>query len=200
MRTGLLTAILVSAPLVVLVGQQERQLLQPGASVRVSHSYICNKSAAGANSCGVVSSGAPTRATGTLLRLDADTLALTLAGAETLVLPRTSITKLEVSRGRKSRVGAGIGYGALAGSATGALGGLIVCGDCRGLSESSGGGTALFAVGGAVLGVVLGSVVGGIIGASHSGDRWEQVPSNRWRLSAAPRSHGGFALGLSVAF
>ena len=94
MRTGSLTAILVSAPLAVLVGQQERQLLQPGASIRVSHSYICHKSAAGANSCGVVSSGAPTRATGTLLRLDADTLALTLAGAETLVLPRTSITKL----------------------------------------------------------------------------------------------------------
>ena len=74
------------------------------------------------------------------------------------------------------------------------------CGGCRGLSESSGGGTALFAVGGAVLGVVVGSVVGGIIGASHSGERWEQVPANRWRLSAAPRPHGGFALGLSVAF
>ena len=52
----------------------------------------------------------------------------------------------------------------------------------------------------AVISSVLGSVVGGIIGASHSGERWEQVPANRWRLSAAPRPHGGFALGLSVAF
>ena len=58
----------------------------------------------------------------------------------------------------------------------------------------------MFAVGGAVLGVVLGSVVGGFIGAAHSGDRWEQVASNRWRLSAAPRPQGGVALGLSVAF
>ena len=130
-------------------------------------------------------------------------MALTLSGTETLVLPRTSITKLEVSQGRKSRPGAGIGYGALVGLATGALGGAILCKSdyaCSNPNQEEGDMTPLFALGGAALGAVAGGVVGGIIGASHSGEQWEQVPSKHWRLSAAPQLHGGVALNLSVAF
>jgi hypothetical protein len=163
--------------------QVPRQLV-PGARVRISESH----------------SGAATTETGTLVAIRADTLVLQPEHrVDTLRIPVGSVRTLEVSRGRKSRVGAGIGYGALVGVATGALVPLAVCGgDCG--ASSVGNFTGLLVVGGAVLGAVAGSVVGGVIGAAHSGERWEQVPSDRWHLSVAPRPRGGVALAVSVPF
>ena len=58
----------------------------------------------------------------------------------------------------------------------------------------------LFALGGAMLGAGSGIIVGGIIGAVTRGERWEQVPSDRWHLSITPRPRGGVALAVSVTF
>ena len=46
----------------------------------------------------------------------------------------------------------------------------------------------------------LGGVIGLIAGAASSGERWEEVPLNRLRVSVAPQRDGRFGLGASVRF
>jgi hypothetical protein len=118
---------------------------------------------------------------------------LVLAGAvSTMTFPVASITRLEVSRARKSHtlIGAGIGFvvGALAGAAVGPS---AITGDI------SKGGARLF---GAGIGALGGTVLGLAVGAISKSDRWEEVPLDRLRVSFAPQADGRFALMVSLAF
>ncbi len=131
----------------------------------------------------------------TLQALRADTLVL-----ETTECPLASVTRLEVSQGRKTNVGLGI----FLGSAAGALGAAVYCsrdanefsdeGKCEGLGTADYTWPIIFTVG------IIGGVVGGIIGYEIKTERWEEIPLDQLRVSLAPQGDGGFALGFSVRF
>ncbi len=152
------------------------------------------------------------RREGTVQLLTTDSLVLVVRGAwpvqwlttdglvvrNRLAIPLASVTRLEVSRGRKSRVGRGAGIGLLGGGLLGltiSSGVLPRNGGCRGAGfvepprEVC---VALGTVGGAVVGTLLGVVVG----AMASTDKWKAVPL----LRVAPQRDGRFGLGASVRF
>ena len=97
--------------------------------------------------------------------------------------------------GSSARKGAGIGL--LIGAATGAVIGFASGDDGPGwFSFTAEEKAALGAVG---LGG-LGAVIGLIAGAASSGERWEEVPLNRLRVSFGPQRDGRFGFGASVRF
>lgn len=129
----------------------------------------------------------PHRVVGTLLELSPEhlTLRASRARGRDIQLPRTAVSRLEVSRGRHSKVGAGLALGFLGGAAVGALVGANS--DC---GEYSGGVCA----GATALVLALpGLLVGGVIGATTHVDRWEEI---QWAGSFLPTSPQrlGFAL------
>ena len=106
--------------------------------------------------------------TGNVLRLTADTLAVTTGGGNALLqLPTTRIASVEISEGR-DRIGwavRGAGYGALAG-------GLIGAASLR----SQGGPGDLSVIAGFFAGGVLGGGFGSLIGAIGAPERWRRFP------------------------
>ncbi len=121
--------------------------------------------------------------------LRADTLVL-----ETTECPLASVTRLDVSRGRKSWVGLGIFIGVSAG----ALGAVVYCktldvSGCKFFDDDL---TPAIAIGFGA----LGGLAGGIAGYFIKTDRWEEVPLERLQVSLAPQRDGRFALGFSVRF
>ena len=141
--------------------------------------------------------------TGTVDVLTADSLVLTLAAQGTrLTVPIASVDYMRVQRrlSRATMVGRGAAIG---GGMLGTLGlafGLSTMNECRGLSFSPCGGNlgtallvfAIMGTGGATIGSVIGLV-------SPRGQRWEEVPLDRLRVSFAP-NRDRFALGLTVSF
>ena len=105
-----------------------------------------------------------------------------------------SVTRLDVSRGRKSHalLGAGIGF------AAGALGAVVFCkvvekGSCD-LTDDD------ITLEAALITGAIGGVAAGIAGHFIKTDRWEEVPLERLRVSLTPQRDGRFALGFSVRF
>jgi hypothetical protein len=133
---------------------------------------------------------------GTYVAVSKDTLLLQTETQTTpSAIPLTSVSRLEVSRGRKSNVLKGMGIGMLIGAGVGVIGGAAV--DCYDLADFD----QSFCTGvGAAGGALFGLLVGAIAGAASSGDRWEEVPLDRLRLQVAQQHDGRFKLGLSVAF
>ena len=133
--------------------------------------------------------------TGTLTGVYRDTLTL-----DTLHVPLQSVTRLEVSRGQKSKTGKGALIGAGVGFAAGAITGLAFC--ARGTSSCESDtdytGLAVLILGGG--GALLGAGLGAGVGSSVKVDRWEDVPLDRLRVSFVPQRDGRFRLGLSVRF
>ena len=114
---------------------------------------------------------------------------------DTLTVPRASITRLEVHRGRKGHALLGAGIGAVALGAVGVAAGIEFCesfGSCSTRDEAA-------ALGGGA-GVLVGGLMGLGIGALIKSDRWEEVPLDQLRVNFAPQRGGRFAFGLSVAF
>ena len=153
-----------------------QELLASGSRVRVT-----------ASDCALSGQAATFRA------LRADTLFL-----ETTQCPLASVTRLDVSIGRKRHalLGAGIGF------AAGALVAVVACnggecvigeGDDDCCDEDLTGVFAFF------LGLAGGGV-GAITGYFIKTDLWEEIPLERLRLGLAPQRDGGFALGFSVRF
>ncbi len=158
-------AVLAFTPLTGATAQEQPPPLEPGVRVRVSFDGE--------------------RRSGTVVALESDTLALQ-SRRGTLQLLIASVTRLEVSRGRKSF---GAGKGALVGLLVGAALGAALdnrrdLGRYQALAE------------GATVGTLLGAVGGALIKT----DRWEEVPLERLSVSFAPQRDGRFALGVSVGF
>ncbi len=107
-----------------------------------------------------------------------------------------SLTKLEVSRGRKSRFLQGLGYGLLVGAATGAVIGAASGDDDPSTWFAMSAGEKA-AVGAISLGL-LGGIVGGVIGLSSPGERWEEVPLDRLRVGPSPVTADGVAVSVSL--
>jgi len=135
------------------------------------------------------------RSVGTLLAFNTSHLRIALAdGTREIEIPRSALTRLEVSRGRSSKWATGLVLGLLGGALIGAAVLLTIDDPPSGLPAKD------WAAVGAVLGAPPGMVLGTAIGASIRADRWEQVSLDRLRVSFAPQRDGRFGLGLSVKF
>jgi len=135
----------------------------------------------------------PTPIVGAFARLGADTLVIETP-VSTRRFPRASVTRLEVSTGRRSHVGQGALYGGIvgAGVAALALGSSSLCADLE-----AGGTCALVgAAGGGVAGVLLGA----LIGSATKSDRWEEVAPTRLRVTLTRRDNRPLLLVASIAF
>jgi len=160
---------------------QEPPPLAPGSRIRITEREA----------------GKSRQRSGTVVTATADTVILRPDGlGPTATYSLAKISGLEVSRGRKRHVAAGVGLGFLAGAGAGALVGAIGCNGCLNGRDELG---ALAVVLGAGIGGVAGMLVGGGIGA-HRTDTWEAVPSSRWQVSTLPTGAGGFAFALSLKF
>jgi len=130
--------------------------------------------------------------TGVLSAMNADTLAM-----DGWRVALGSVTRLEVSRRRKSNVRRGALIGFLAGAGVGVIAGFAGGDDPPGfISFTAEEKAALGAFG---LGAG-GGLVGLIAGALIKTDQWEELSLDRLRVSFAPQLDGRFALGLSVIF
>ena len=158
-----------------ILSAQQPPPLEPGARVRVT-----------APDCGIDEQA------GTLQPSRGDTLVL----ADGTRCLRSNVARFEVSQGRKSNVGKGIGYGALVG---GVVGSIVAASDqasCTSWCVTEG--SVAFI--GAIIFAVPGAFVGGIVGAFVKTERWEEVPLDRLRVSFAPQRDGRFVLMMSVGF
>lgn len=107
-----------------------------------------------------------------------------------------SLTKLEVSRGHKSRFLRGLGYGFLIGAAAGTVIGAASGDDDP--SEWFAMSAGEKAVVGAVSLGLLGGIVGGVIGLSSPAEKWEEVPLDRLLVGPSPVTADGVALSVSL--
>lgn len=169
-------ALLLASP----VAWAQESVVVPGARVRIT-GFESDRSA---------------RRAGTVVTAGGDTVVLRLdPGGETMPFAMAGITRVELSRGLKGHTGAGIGLGLLAGFGVGAVVGYTSCGTCGGGEDDQ----ISKLLGALAWGGIIGGggmLVGGLVGAHHKTERWDTVPSNRWRFSVGPRREG-FALALS---
>ncbi len=172
-----------------VAGLARRGLLAPGARVRLYASQTAD--------------GRYGRFVGQIVSRVPDSLTLKPEDDLPVVVPVASITRLEVSRGRRSNWAEGAGIGLLVGAATGAIIGLASGDDppcprsgwfCSRWTAGTKAGALAVVFGG------VGGVIGLIIGASTTTERWVEVPLDRLRVSFAPQRDGRFALGLSMRF
>jgi hypothetical protein len=167
---------LLSIPLIALPSPVTAQapMLEPGARIRVW-----------APELGIEKRSA------TFQALRGDTLAA--VADSTMHCPLTSVTRLDVHRGRggHARTGAVIGIGA--GAVIGAVTAVIVC---EAAWCTVDGGVVLA---GAGIGVLTGGLLGAGVGALIKTDRWEEVPLDRLRVSVASQPQG-VGLAISIAF
>ncbi len=129
----------------------------------------------------------------TLLAHQGDTLSLRPEGTQdSLALPFGSITRLEVSAGRSSHVGQGMGLGFLSGVSIGAIVGAIsyTPSGCSFLC-----GRGFDAVAGGLAGGLLGTLIGGFMGARQT-DNWERVgvPAGKVGFRLAPFAKSGLMM------
>lgn len=147
----------------------------------------------------------PGRSVARVLGYRADTLMLRPDGTQdSVAVPFAQVTRLDVSRGRKTNVRKGLLIGLLGGATLGAVSAyaayeedsceanqFICIGDMFSRSEET-------LMGGAVVGL-LGAAVGGVVGAIWRTERWERAPlgSSAGRVGLAPARGGGLALAVS---
>ena len=134
--------------------------------------------------------GSPTVAN--VLAQRGDTLFLRREGTrDTLPISLRSITQLDVSTGRSSHIGKGMGLGFLGGAVIGAILGAATHKSCSGGPACfTQGGDALVA--GLVVGLI-GTLAGGAIGAVWQTENWERlaVMSVKLGFRVAPSGTGG---------
>ena len=111
----------------------------------------------------------------------------------TMDISLSSITRLDVSQGRKSKAG----MGALIG---GVVGGIFivtvissVCTGSHGCTRDSN-----FLYGGMY--TLAGAGVGALIGLAFKAERWKKVPLSQLQISVVPESENGIGLGVVINF
>ena len=160
-------------PALSLFGEEPPQDLIPGTRVRVTAPAL-----------------APKPLIGTVRTLSDDAIELAVKGRDDMIsVPRASVIRLEVSQGRNRRKGALIGGAAVA--TVGIVWGAVGCHDSSDWNSWWCGGI----LGGA--GLVLGGGVGALVG---SGEHWNELPSDRFRVTLAPTPGRGVALSMRFTF
>jgi hypothetical protein len=134
---------------------------------------------------------------GTVLALRPDTIVV--GNDEPVELAISSLTRLEVSRGRESKARTGGIVGLIGGAVAGAV--ICIASKCSLTSQSveplEDEGLNSIALA-AALGGVAGYGVGVLIGSTIKVDRWEEVPLDRLRVTLLPQRRGGVTVGLRV--
>jgi hypothetical protein len=126
--------------------------------------------------------------TGRLFAIDDETLLLKVANrAEPLRLHRSSVERLDVSRGRRGHAGTGAVIGAVGGLPLGVLSIAIATG---GEGQAAPGDLAFVGC------VAYGAAIGALIGSAVRTERWDHVSLS---VAVAPQPHGGRA-ALSLRF
>jgi MFS family permease len=128
--------------------------------------------------------------TGTVVEVRSDTLLFTADNQSTSAFVRAgSLTGLEVSRGRRSHVAAGLGIGLL----VGVLGGAAIAG-ATDTSNNEESGLAVLA--GGLVGAGVGLAAGAVLGSLIHTDRWDplRLPIH---VGLLPGAH---ALGVAVTY
>src|SRR5687768_3836163 len=130
------------------------------------------------------------RTAGLVERLTPDTIVV--AGR---AISRSSITRIDLSSGRRSQWRKGMGIGAATGFAIGAIVGVVGCQgyDVDGLPLICAG-----FLGGA--GGVLGLGIGGLLGSTTQGEAWSRIPLARIRATPIVRGTGEFGLSFGLPF
>lgn len=126
--------------------------------------------------------------------LRGDTLVL-VYGASTALCLRSNVTRLEVSRGRKTLRWVGGFAGAVAGIAMG----VWAADQCFWTTASCPSDFAGAAIGG-LIGFGGGFMIGGLISSAVNAEGWEEIPLDRLRVRFVPQHGGRFALGMTVSF
>jgi hypothetical protein len=138
------------------------------------------------------------RAEGSFIGVSGDTLLLQTETQTTpSAIPFTSLSRLEVIRGRKSNSGKGALYGFIGGAVVGAISGAVAGEQYIGDIQITTAAVVALASG---LGGSVGALGGLLVGASIETDRWEEVPPDRLRLRVAQQRDGRLGIELSVAF
>jgi hypothetical protein len=99
------------------------------------------------------------------------------------------VVRLEVSRGRRRALGAGVGFAA--GAVLGATVGAVAYSGTDTPKETVALGSAAF---GGVVGALFGLLIGGMT------DRWEEVSLDRLRASFVAQRDGRLVLAASITF
>ncbi len=188
-------AVLAFPPLTDATAQVQQPPVERGARVRVTR-RTCPPTV-------TCVGGSPQQYVGTFVTWEADTLVV-YSNGDTLSVPANLVTRLAVSRGRKTNTGTGSVIGLLVGGVVGAIIGYASYEECvpRGFSFSCIGAVdpELYALGGGIIGGLVGGGVGALIGASIRTDRWQEMPLDHVRVSVGPQRDARFGLGLSVRF
>ena len=135
---------------------QDAPLLEPGVRVRVSSTPRASR---------------PDWIVGTVIAVTSDRLAIRPqqdSGRE-IDIARTTVTRLEVSRGQHSKWLTGLGLGFLAGAGSGAAIGYAALHEGHDLAPRD---AALI---GAVPGAVVGALIGLAIGSGSKRERWQEI-------------------------
>jgi hypothetical protein len=135
---------------------------------------------------------------GDLLGLDDHSLKLKVdeqSGPRDVLVPRATIVRLERSRARGTR-GKGAGIGLLEGAVVGGVLGFAAGGSCHGNEFLCFDRSATVPG----LGLFFGAVGAGIGALAGHGERWEDVPADRFRVAIGPVRGRGVTARLSFSF
>ncbi len=137
-------------------------------------------------------SGAAVPLTGTVAWRDATHLAVRRASGDTAIVAVAALTRVDVSRGRRSNVLRGARAGALVGAGAGLILGLAALGDEDSFFDYGPEIVPLSALGGGF----LGGSVGLLIGALSTSEQW--APADAGLIIGA--RGGGVGMGATLAF
>jgi hypothetical protein len=130
---------------------------------------------------------------GTLQRLDGETCVQQVQ-ADLLCVPTSSLIKVELSLGVKSRATSGAIYGGLAGLAAGLV---FVGAACNSAADVDCGTAALFWGG---VGAGAGALIGALIGSGNKSERWDNVPIESLHVAMLFRHERGTAFVVAVRY
>jgi hypothetical protein len=141
---------------------------------------------------------AETTLVGDLVSLGPDSLTMTTSAADTVMVARAAITRLDLSTGTKSKAGKGAVNGLIFGALGGALIGVLASGSDDGDFIDFGPGE--WAASGALMFGAVGAGVGALIGAGQRADRWERVALPTVAIVPVPGKGSGVAVGMRFRF
>jgi hypothetical protein len=142
-----------------------------------------------------------TQITGTFVAIRSDTLLMASVDRQ-LEVPLSTVTRLEVSRGRSSNAGKGALIGLVGGLVVGGVINYVACNAAtspRTCFESQEGTQYIFLGLWGASGAV-GALVGALVGANVHRDRWESLPLEQLSLDTGSLRRRPVALKLSLRF
>lgn len=165
---------------------------EPGTRVRVTFSdqFLVSQRRGG-----VLTQSKQVALTGAVASWKPDTLVLDVGKGTQTAIPRSQISKLEVSQGNKSNFWKGAWIGAAAGFVAGFGTTALICSGSNCYSDGS---DLWFALAGGALVAPLGAGIGAGVGAANKSDRWEEVPAQPRPVALRLGRDGSVGLALSL--